>query len=218
MHTRISQAAAGGVLAALSALGCSHAVAVRPAPSYEALAFEAALPVEAAVFVDGEQLVRNVRLTPVPSGSICEGNQYPVDARDAFRASVVGTLERVVERVEPTEAPLARQDMEARGLGAVFLVRADSFGVAVDAGLFRGFEAEAQLTLLVTAFTHEGRMLRELVYGTAVETEGGHGCGNGAVVVGAAVEEAIRNAMTEMGELLANAPNLRASLGLARAR
>ena len=135
----------GGLVLALAA--CSQAVVVRPAPSYEAFAFESSLPAAAAVFVDADQLFREVRMTPNPvdGDSLCDEVTYPVDAREALEVSVVGTLERLVRDVVPTVAPLDRQAMEARGLDAVVVVRADTFNVGragrLTSGAFLSFEA-----------------------------------------------------------------------------
>ena len=199
---------------ALTALSCSQAVLVRPAPSAEAFAFEAPLPAAAAVFVDADQLFRQVRMTPDRDGdSLCGDVSYPVDAREALELSVLGTLERLVRDVSPTAAPLDRQAMEARGLDAVIVVRADTFNVGLTSGAFLSFEAGAELTLSVSAFTRDGLQVREVVFGNAVQNQGGITCGNGAEALGAAVEIAIENAMTELGELIANSPALRSSLG-----
>ena len=199
---------------ALTALSCSQTVLVRPAPSAEAFAFEAPLPAAAAVFVDADQLFRQVRMTPDLDGdSLCDDVSYPVDAREALELSVLGTLERLVRNVTPTAAPLDRQAMEARGLDAVIVVRADTFNVGLSSGAFLSFEAGAELTLSVSVFTGDGLQLREVVFGNAVQNESGITCGNGAEALGAAVEIAIENAMTELGELIANSPALRDSLG-----
>ena len=200
---------------ALVLAGCSQAVLVRPAPSYQALAFEATLPAAAAVFVDGDQLFRQVRMTPDPvnGDSLCDEVSYPVDAREALELSVVGTLEPLVRDIVPTRTPLDRQAMEARGLDAVIVVRADTFNVGLTSGAFLSFEAGAELTLSVSAFTGDGLQVREVVFGNAVQTESGITCGNGSEALGAAVETAIENAMTELGELIANSPALRDSLG-----
>ena len=200
---------------ALAAASCSQAVLVRPAPSYQAFAFDSPLQAAAAVFVDGDQLFREVRMTPDPvdGDSLCENVSYPVDAREALELSVVGTLQRLLRDVSPTAAPLDRQAMEARGLDAVIVVRADTFNVGLTSGAFLSFEAGAELTLSVSVFTGEGLQVREVVFGNAVQNEGGITCGNGAEALGAAVEVAIENAMTELGELIANSPELRRSLG-----
>lgn len=208
----------GGLTAlslALASSACSHAVLVRPAPSYEAFAFEAPLPAAAAVFVDADQLFRQVRMTPhlADGDSLCGDASYPVDAREALELSVVGTLERLLRDVSRTAAPLDRQAMEARGLDAVIVVRADTFNVGLTGGAFPSFEAGAELTLSVSAFTGDGLQLREVVFGNAVQNQNGITCGNGAEVLGAAIEIAIENAMTELGELIANSPELRRSLG-----
>ena len=209
---RLTAIAVAGL--ALTALSCSQTVLVRPAPSAEAFAFEAPLPAAAAVFVDADQLFRQVRMTPDLDGdSLCEDVSYPVDAREALELSVIGTLERLVRNVSATAAPLDRQAMEARGLDAVIVVRADTFNVGLSSGAFLSFEAGAELTLSVSVFTGDGLQLREVVFGNAVQNQSGITCGNGAKALGAAVEIAIENAMTELGELIANSPALRSSLG-----
>ncbi len=209
---RLTAIAVAGL--ALTALSCSQTVLVRPAPSAEAFAFEAPLPAAAAVFVDADQLFRQVRMTPDLDGdSLCEDVSYPVDAREALELSVIGTLERLVRNVTPTAAPLDRQAMEARGLDAVIVVRADTFNVGLSSGAFLSFEAGAELTLSVSVFTGDGLQLREVVFGNAVQNQSGITCRNGADALGAAVEIAIENAMTELGELIANSPALRSSLG-----
>ncbi len=203
----------GGVLL-LGSTACSHAVVVRPAPSYEAFAFDAPLPAAAAVFVDADQLFRDVPLMPDPSGDEhCGGSRYPVDAREPFKISVIGTMERLVRQVEPTAAPLDRAAMEARGLDSVIVVRVDTFNVGLSSGGMLDFEAGAELIVSVSAFTHEGLQVRDTVFGNGVQTLRGFTCDTGAAALGAAIEVAIENSMTELGELIANSPELRRSLG-----
>ena len=203
----------GGLL--LAATACSHAVLVRPAPSYDAFAFEAPLPASAAVFVDADQLFREVHVVPHPSGDgeHCVGSQYPVDAREALELSVHGTMEPLVREMTPTPVPIDREAMEARGFDSVIVVRVDTFNVGLTSGALFSFEAGAEVILSVSAFTHEGLLLRETVFGNGVQNQSGVLCDNGAEALGYAVETAIENAMTELGELIANSPALRESLG-----
>ena len=205
--------AAGGLL--LASTACSHAVLVRPAPSYDAFAFEAPLPASAAVFVDADQLFREVHVVPHPSGDgeHCIGSRYPVDAREALELSVLGTMERLVRDVEPTSAPLDRAAMEARGFDSVIVVRVDTFHVGLSSGALLTFQAGAELTLAVSAFTRDGLQLREIVFGNGNHHQSGVLCDTGAEALAQAVETAIENAMTELGELIANSPALRESLG-----
>lgn len=199
-------------LAALTLTSCTHAVLVRPAPSYEAYAFELPLPAAAAVFVDGEQLYREVQISSPLGEAHCEGARYPVDARDALQLSVVGTLERLLRQVEPTAAPIGREAMESRGLDAVVVVRADTFNLGLVTGTMLNFEAVAEVTLSVSVFAGDGLQVREVVFGNAVQNTRGITCESGADALGAAIEVAIENSMTELGELIANSPPLRASL------
>ena len=165
--------------------------------------------------MDADQLWRDVRVVPSPfgDGEHCAGARYPVDAREPLALSVIGTLERLVRDVERTVTPIDREAMEARGFDSVIVVRADTFNVGVTSGALLDFEAAAELTLSVSAFTRDGLQLRELVFGNAVQSKSGLLCDNGAEALGAAVEITIENAMTELGELIANSPGLRRSLG-----
>jgi hypothetical protein len=209
------RAARAATLFALAGASCSHAVLVRPAPSYEAFAFEAPLPASAAIFVDADQLFREVLVLPHPSGEgeHCVGSRYPLDAREAFEVSVTATMERLVRNVEPTSTPLDRAAMEARGFDSVIVVRVDTFNIGLTSGALLNFEAGVELIVSVSAFTHDGLQIRETVFGNAVQNKGGLLCDTGAEVLGHAVEIAMENAMTELGELIANSPALRDSLG-----
>lgn len=215
LPTTLRSSLLAGSLAALTT-ACSHAVLVRSAPSSAALAFESPLPAAAAVFVDADQLVREV--APHPSGD-CAGSRYPVDARKAFESSVIETMERVVREVEPTTALLERSGMEARGLDSVIVVRVNTFnaGLVSGGGLRPALEGGAEVILSVSAFTRDGLQVRETVFGNGVHslTGGAWNCGSGAAALGAAIETAIENSMTELGELIANSPELRRSLGAA---
>lgn len=207
----------GRMLAALSSglvLSCSHATVIRPAPSHDLLVFEAPLPASTAVFVGAEQLRRDVHLGPEESGGYgwCQDSRYPVDAAEALELSVVRTLEQVVQEVRQTAAPLDRQAMEARGFDSVIVVRGDTFDAGISGDPFSGFRGNAELTLSVSAFTSDGLLLREIVYGSGVHDASGMTCKGGAAAVGLAVETAIHNAMTELGEIIANSQELRSSL------
>ena len=199
----------------LGTAACSHAIAIRPAPSYDLLVFEAPLPAAAAVFVDGDQLRREVRISPEETGGYgwCGDSQYPVDAGQALELSVLGTLEQVIREVSRTAAPMDREAMEARGFDSVVVVRADTFDARVAGDPFAGFEGNAELTLSVSAFTSDGLLLREIVYGSGVQNAAGMTCRGGAEALGLAVEVAIESAMTELGEIIANSSELRRSLG-----
>ena len=199
----------------LGTAACSHAIAIRPAPSYDLLVFEAPLPASAAVFVDGDQLRREVRITPEETGGYgwCGDSQYPVDAGQALELSVLGTLEQVIREVRRTATPMDREAMEARGFDSVVVVRADTFDARVAGDPFAGFEGNAELTLSVSAFTSDGLLLREIVYGSGVQNAAGMTCRGGAEALGLAVEVAIESAMTELGEIIANSSELRSSLG-----
>ena len=172
------------------------------------------MPAAAAVFVDAAGLRRDVRLGPSESGGYgwCQDSRYPVDAGEALGPSVIGTLEQVMDAVHRTATPLDRETMEARGFDAVIVVRADTFDAGVAGDPFRDFRGNAELTLAVSAFTSDGLLLREIVYGSGVHDAGGTTCRGGAEAVGLAVEAAIESAMTQLGEVIVSSQALRRSL------
>jgi len=195
-------------------LSCSHSTVVRPAPSYDVLVFQAPLPAAAAVFVDSDGLRREVHLGPAATDGYgwCQDSRYPVDAGEALELSVIGTLEQLTDEVRRTATPLDRETMESRGFDAVIVVRTDTFDARVAGDPFSGFSGSAELTLAVSAFTSDGLLLREIVYGSGVHAAGGMTCKGGAEAVGLAVEVAIESAMTQLGEVIVSSQELRSSL------
>jgi len=195
-------------------LSCSHSTVVRPAPSYDGSVFGAPLPAAAAVFVDEDGLRREVRLGPAEAGGYgwCQDSRYPVDAGEALGLSVIGTLERVMDEVHRTATPFDRETMEAGGFDAVIVVRTDTFDAGIAGDPFVDFRGNAELTLALSAFTSDGLLFRETVYGSGIHDAGGTTCKGGAEAVGLAVEMAIENAMTQIGEVIASSHELRSSL------
>lgn len=209
-RNRFAAGARLAVLAVTAFVGasCTYAVTVRAAPSRAAYAFDEPLPARVAVFTDGDQLWRDVQIF-AEEGEFCADSNYPVDARAALEGSVVGTLQPLVREVESTPVQMRRDDMVARNFDLVIAVRAEVFDAAIASTGFSGLEATAALSLAVSVFTEEGLLFRESVAGNAVQSSSGVGCDQGAVNLGNAVEIALENAMTELGELIANAPALR---------
>ncbi len=200
-------------LAVLTAASCTYRVAVRAAPSHQAYAFEDRLPARAGIFVDGDQLWRNAGM--IARDNRCADSNYPIDARDALEQSILGTLEPLIEEVRLSESRIAREDMDRLGIDTVIAVRAEVFDVTLTGGgLFR-MEAAAALSLAVSVFTEDGLLFREVVMGNAVQAGSGMSCGAGAKLLSAAAEIAIENSMTDLGELIVNAPGLRKSFGSA---
>lgn len=210
-NRRFAPAAIPALLAAvLAGAACTYGVTVRESPSRAAYAFEDPLPARVAVFVDGEQLWREVRIAA--HSDHCENSNYPVDARHILAGSVLGTLQPLVREIALTPVPLRRGDLAAQGFDSVIAVRAEVFDASVAATGWSGLEASVGLRLAVSVFTEQGLQFRESVFGHAVQSSTGTGCGRGAEDLGSAVEIAMENAMTDLGELIANAPALRETL------
>jgi len=193
---------------AVGGSACTYVVNVHEAPSDAAYAFEGSLPARLAVFVDADQLYREVRPFDMYANWWCSDSKYPLDARGALPGSVLGTLDRLVAEVELTANPVGRRDMVDQGFDGVIVVRADTFDASLGTKI-GAFEARAHLTLSVSVFTEEGLLIRDVMVGEAVQNGDSHDCDEGAELLGGAMEIAIRNSMTALGELVVNSPELR---------
>lgn len=123
------------------------------------------------------------------SGYACSAHDYPVDARNAFGVSVERTLENLVEELEIVANPLNRTAIQAGEFSGMISVKADA--LEIDLTVIPGFCS--------------AKMRGDADY----VSEAGAGCSGGAVAIGKAVEEAMKEALERLGERLSNAPRLR---------
>ena len=121
----------------------------------------------------------------------------------------MGTLERLVLEVQRVSSAAGREAMEARGLDAMIVVRADTFNVGLTTD--PTFEAGAELALSVSAFTSDGLQVREVVLGNGVQTGDSLGCGGGQRSARTRGRDRRRERHDGTRELIVNSPDLRHS-------
>lgn len=147
------------------------------------------------------------------SGFACAAHTYPVDARSAFIGSVQHTLGNIVEAVEIVPRPLDQVTIQARGLTGMVLVEAQDLDI--DLTVIPGFwsaemEADAEVTISLVVDGPSGRLLGTHVEGDDdYKANAGGACEGGAIAIGKAVEEAMKEALERLGEKLSNSPRLR---------
>lgn len=166
-----------------------------------------------ALYVDSEEMLKDVKVI----GFACSAHSYPTDARAAFRRSVVGTFENLVERVEVVERPLSQTALIERGLTAMIVVEAEDF--SVDLSVIPGFlnkqmQADVEIAARIAVDGQRGRLLGSSVEGDDdFRTDAGFACDGGGAAIGRATEKAMKEAMERLGERLTNSRRLRQATG-----
>ncbi|GIX12351.1 MAG: hypothetical protein KatS3mg118_0310 [Paracoccaceae bacterium] len=190
--------------------GCSYNAPTSVAPATNIYSsYDDRVPGRFALVVDADRMAQVVS----PGGYACSAHRFPVDARQAFRTSVLRTFENIAQSVEPVERALSREQLAAAGYDG--LIRVTVEDLDVDVAVIPGFwtaeiEADAELTMSLAVEGPDGRRL-----GTTVEgrddhrADAGAACEGGAQAIGRAVEKAMKEALERAGERFTNAPRLR---------
>jgi hypothetical protein len=208
------------VLASVSMLGaCAYNAPVTASPNLNVYSsYGDKLPGDYALYIDTGEFGRTIH----PTGYLCSAHSYPLDIRDPFRESVVGTLQQLVEHVDVVQTPLTADELAKSGKRGQIIVRADSMTATVQ--FLPGFwsstgEGHVELTANLTVDGVGGRLL-----GTTGEGEGtaqadaGAMCGGGAQALANAAEKAVKQLLGQLGERLSNAPRLREAASAAASK
>jgi hypothetical protein len=201
------------LLAALAALplgACAYNATVTAAPNLAVYSsYGDKLPGRYLLHVDGSAFSSVVR----PTGLNCSAHNFPLEFRDAFERSVVGTFQQLVEDVQVVERPVPQPEIAASGAAGMIVVRGE--GVSARLIFIPGFwtstpEATVEMTASLTVDTPTGRVLGTTTAGDATSQIGAGGdCGSGAISLGAATQGAMKELMGGLGERMANSPRLR---------
>ena len=198
------------IVSILAMSGCSYTVPTDISPATNIYSnYSDKVPGRFALYVDAEEMAGDFKV----SGYACSAHTYPVDARSAFIGSVQSTMENIVEEVEIVPRPMDSSTMLSRDLKGMILVEVQDLDI--DLIVLPGFwsasmEADAEVTVSLVVDGPSGRLL-----GTHVEgdddhkAESGGACEGGAVAIGKAVEEAMKEALERLGEKLSNSPRIR---------
>lgn len=167
------------------------------------------VPGRFALYVDADEMAGDYKV----SGYACSAHTYPVDARNAFIGSVQSTMENIVEEVEIVSRPMDGATILSRELDGMILVEAQDLDI--DLTVIPGFwsasmEADAEVTVSLVVDGPSGRLMGTHVEGDDdYKAESGGACEGGAIAIGKAVEEAIKEALERLGEKLSNSPRVR---------
>lgn len=190
--------------------GCAYTVPTDISPATNIYSnYSDKVPGRFALYVDADEMAGDFKV----SGYECSAHTYPVDARSAFIGSVQNTMENIVEEVEIVTRPLDAAIMQSRSLNGMILVEVQDLDI--DLTVIPGFwsssmEADAEVTVSLVVDGPSGRWLGTRVEGDDdYKAEAGGACEGGAIAIGKAVEEAMKEALERLGEKLSNSPRIR---------
>jgi hypothetical protein len=158
--------------------------------------------------VDASALRRDIK----PTGLACSAHTYPVDAREAFRASVLRAMQGAVENVELVENAPSGPAMTRQRISGVIRVTAETMQPRLT--YTSGFwlmapTARVDMIANLSVEGPRGRLLGTTAEGTGSADGGETGCPGGADVLGQAGEQAMRRLVTTLAERVANSPRVR---------
>ncbi len=193
-------------IAALIISGCAHHSAVSTASATNVYSgYDQKILVNNVYEVDTTSLSKLKRDDTV-TGFQCSVHHFPVDATQAFNASIPAMMETVFENT--TEASVAQTGM------LKFLFRIERFEPRVKFNpKFFGSDADATVELGISV---TGTQNGKRVFGTSVDSQrsrsgdAGPFCGGGAEVIAEATRDVIKDVLEKVGERLANSQQLRA--------
>ena len=199
-----------GVVMGLGLAGCAYNAPVPITPNLQVYSsYGEPLSGKFALFVDGAALSQTVK----PLGLNCSAHKFPVDLRDAFRQSVIKTVEQLVEEVVVVDTPLSGDQLTAEGYRGMILVRGESLNARLN--VVSGFwssTADSTVELSASLTEHDPA---ERVFGTTgmgqgnAQADAGGMCEGGATAIGMATEKAVRQLLGQLGERLSGSARLR---------
>lgn len=190
---------------------CAYNAPVSVSPNLNVYSsYSEQIPGDYLLFVESDALQTVVR----PTGMQCGAHNYPVDAREAFRTSVLRTIDQLVGNVQLVDRPVPATELGERGM---IIVRAES--LEVDLQFIPGFwSSTADVDAEITASASVD-LAGDRLFGTSASGDGdgqgdaGGACEGGAHAVGRAIEEAMTEVLGQLGERMSNSPRLRRPAG-----
>jgi hypothetical protein len=166
------------------------------------------IPGKYALIVDAGELNKVIH----PRGVACSAHSYPLNMSEGFRSSVRATFSNIVDQLEDVPSPLSPTTLRANGYRGQIIVRGESLEgklIAIPGFWVPSISTTIQLSASIVVDGPEGRLLGRTVEGLAErESEAGTLCSGGAASVEEASSQALRKAMQQLGETLANADQL----------
>jgi hypothetical protein len=193
--------------------GCAYQVPTNIKPSYNVYtAYDDKIPGHAAIFVDASKGNETIKVT----GLACSAHTFPVEARDSIQTAIVETLKNLMDEVQKVERPLTSSQLADVGSNVMVMVALEDMDI--DLMVIPGFwtatmKSEAEIVLGVKVDTKDGRKVGTMVTGRGESTaDSGGACEGGSIAIGEALEKALKQALSQMGEAISNSDRLRTAL------
>jgi hypothetical protein len=172
-------------LAAVMLSACSYNAAVGVSPNLNVYSsYTDKLPGTYLLYVEGDAFSRVVK----PTGLNCSAHSFPLDFRDAFKQSVIQTMQQLVENVQVVDQPVPASDLARRGAKGMIVIRGESLNPRLM--FIEGFwsstpDATVEISSSLTVDAQAGRLLGTTASGQGNSQTSGS-CGDGARALGTA--------------------------------
>ncbi len=195
--------------ASLSACAYQAPVAVTPNLNVYS-SYEDKLPGTYVLYVSSEGFNQTIK----PTGYQCAAHSFPLDMGNTFKASVVKTMQQLVENLEIVDSPISVEELMRTGKKGMIVVRADNIDARIQfvPGFVTGTAiSQVELSANMTVDSKVGRILGTTADGNGnAQSDSGAFCGGGANAVADAADKAMKQLLGQLGERLSNSPRLRA--------
>jgi len=207
MLTKLFAAAAATTLL----VGCAYMAEPVAVESYDiATSYGSKLHGKYLLYVDGARLDTTVK----PADMSCAAHTYPLVLSQPLADGMTGAFSSLVDELQVVTAPVASADLKAQGARGMITIQAQDVQASLRAlpGYWSsGMDTSVQVIMSITVDGRSGR-----VFGTTVTGDGkgqgdaGFACDGGAKSLSDAGAQALRQAMTNAAEAVANSDRVRA--------
>ncbi|HET6156927.1 MAG TPA: hypothetical protein VFE34_01150 [Dongiaceae bacterium] len=199
------------IIAAASLCACTYDVKTTASPALNVYSsYTDKLPGSYALLVQSDILAKKVD----PSSHACSANNYPIDARATFKQSATDTMAQLVEKLEPVEQALTREQLQAGNYRGQIIIKAEDYDPRLT--FVPGFwTATASSTVDISASLlvdgPSGRLLGTKASESRTEESEVSGCGGGKDALGRANGKATEALLDRLAERFSSEPRLRAT-------
>lgn len=201
---------AAGVLAVVALSGCQYTAEPMAIGSFNVYSsYDDKVPGKFLLYVDGAQLNKDVK----PSNLNCAAHTYPLHLADSFASSTRQTVANLVGEIEVVDKPVDRETLAAMSARGMIIVRGEQ--VIPKLRVVPGFwtanmESDVEIVASITVDGRSGRLLGTTVSGRGnAQGDAGALCEGGATSLAGAASDAMRMALTRIGEEFTNSERVR---------
>ncbi len=193
---------------------CTHQATVSPvAPQTVHSNYQSKVAGHFALFVNSEKMSQPPRIKGIGCGVDVS---ISLDASKAMKASVLASIEKVVEKIELVDEPIAAGQLSAEGYDAIIIAEVEKYSVdlSVTSEFFTSdITADAEMRVAFKADTRAGRTTGGLIEDDADHTNSmGSLCSGAKPASSAAVEKLMGSVASKISERISNSNRLRVAL------